>query len=380
MVVKAVSFAAKIKPCKGFIPAISATRPLSSLFLPPASQRILDGFYFSPPTWSFLNFFLLRTRRYVGPPAPSALRTNSLPPPRLWRVLAHTSTAQDWTLERALQELDKTFRIWSCVSAWTGNPGSRTGKTWKRYRKERSPFLETHLHPVEVRVTVGSKQSEQSISTACPGHGWRALPSLPAHKRAMSGLTSETECWLRMWPSSAVIKWCAKNGEMSLKTFQGSDSIARTSYCCQMFPEWKLIPCSTGKHESPYIHQKEEREVPWSQSFPHWASARGTDIGNGFLKNYFSLPFPLCLLKTGRSPVLGHDSGSESSLDNNHSCPQQEINGISQSGAEVSAGEWWCEIRAFVCNSCMPKSAKEITGNNNEINNWHIKEYIFLCR
>lgn len=102
-----------------------------------------------------------------------------------------------------------------------------------------------------------------------------------------------------MWPSSAVIKWCAKNGEMSLKTFQGSDSIARTSYCCQMFPEWKLIPRSTGKWESPYIHQKEEREVPWSQSFPlcpHWASARGTDPGNGFLKKYVSLlPFPLCL-------------------------------------------------------------------------------------
>lgn len=155
-----MSFAAKIKPHK-VLPAIRTLRSLySSSLLSLSGFLIAFTFPHTPLEVSWTSFWI--PGDMLGHQPLSALRTNHLPPPWLWGVLALTSTAQDQVLARAIRELNKTFKIWSWVSAWTGNPGSRTGKTWKYYGRERSPFLKTCLHPVKVKSTVGLEQSEQS--------------------------------------------------------------------------------------------------------------------------------------------------------------------------------------------------------------------------
>lgn len=149
VVVKAMSFAAKIKPHK-VLPAI---RVLSALYL--SSLLSLSGFLIAF-TFFYLFFFFPSLEvswsssfwvpKDVGPAAPASSMALCV----CGAFLALTSTAQDSVLARAVRELNKAFKIWSWVSAWAGNPASRAGKTWKCHEKASSPSLETHLHPVKV--------------------------------------------------------------------------------------------------------------------------------------------------------------------------------------------------------------------------------------
>lgn len=151
-----------------------------------------------------------------------------------------------------------------------------------------------------------------SLSKVAPQleqHGWRAL---------LSFLHSDMQClaWLlsldaRFRTSSAVIKWCAKNGEMSLKTFQSSDSIARTSSCCQTcFQNENWSPAQQGNVRPPtFTRKKKGKCLVHNPSFSAYtetqpeAVTQGVNfletVGNG--KHLAQLPcfnplsFPLCL-------------------------------------------------------------------------------------
>lgn len=115
----------------------------------------------------------------------------------------------------------------------------------------------------------------------------------------------------RTWPSSAVIKWCAKNGEMSLKTFQISDSIAHTSSCCQTcFQNENRSPAQQGNVRAPISTRKKKGKcLSHNPSYSDYTQPQpeALTLGMAFLKTlgigrhlaqllYFSLlPFPLRL-------------------------------------------------------------------------------------
>lgn len=149
---------------------------------------------------------------------------------------------------------------------------------------------------MEVRITMGLEHSEKSSSPQVVQDTAREhSPSfMPTHMQCLTRLL-RAGAGFRTWPSSAVIKWCAKNGEMSLKTFQNCDPIAHTSCCCQTcFQNENWFLAQQGS-ETSYIHQKEKREMPWSQSLLLcllWSQARGTDLRNGFLKDFRKLQTP----------------------------------------------------------------------------------------
>lgn len=175
---------------------------------------------------------------------------------------------------------------------------------------------------------------------ASPRHGWRALPSF---------LHSNMQClaWLlrlnarfRIWPSSAVIKWCAKNGEMSLKTFQSSDSIAHTSSCCQTcFQNENWSPAQQGNVRPPTSTRKKKGKcLVHNPSYSAYAEPQPEAVTQGmnFLEtvrngkhlawlpcfNLVSFPLRLAENRQVGSSILGLDTGSKSSLDTNYFCPQ----------------------------------------------------------
>lgn len=115
----------------------------------------------------------------------------------------------------------------------------------------------------------------------------------------------------RTWPSSAVVKWRAKNGEMSLKTFQSSDSIAHTSpYCQTCFQNENWSPAQQGNVRAPTSTSKKKGKCfAHNPSYSAYTEPQpeALTLGMGFLKTlgngrhlaqllYFScLLFPLCL-------------------------------------------------------------------------------------
>ena len=116
---------------------------------------------------------------------------------------------------------------------------------------------------------------------------------------------------LRTWPPSAVVKWCAKNAEMSLKTFQSSDSIAHTSSCCQTcFQNENWSPAQQGNVRAPASTRKKKgKYLGHNPSYSAYTESQPEALAlrMGFLKTlgngrhraqllYFSLlPFPLRL-------------------------------------------------------------------------------------
>lgn len=110
-----------------------AINTLSSLYS--SSLLSLSGFLIAFTFLFPLKFPKLLPSGYQKASWAPALRTDCLLPLMLWRVLALTSIAQVQVLPRAVGKLNKTFKIWSCVTAWTGNPVSRMDETWKCYRK-----------------------------------------------------------------------------------------------------------------------------------------------------------------------------------------------------------------------------------------------------
>lgn len=158
---------------------------------------------------------------------------------------------------------------------------------------------------------MGLQQSEKSSSTDSPRHSWRALLSfLHSNMQCLAWLLS-LDAELRTWPSSAVIKWCAKNGEMSLKTFQSSDSIAHTSSCCQTcFQNENWSSAQQGNMRPPIsTRKKKEKCLVHNPSFSAYTEPQpeavtqgmnfletaGNDKHSAQLPSFNLLSFPLCL-------------------------------------------------------------------------------------
>lgn len=167
VVVKAVSFEAKIKPHK-VLPAIRTLSSLYSSFLLSLSGFLIA--FITPPPPPPLEVSLTSC---FWVPAPVCSENKLIAPSMAVKGFGTNLYCPGPGAGKGYTRA-KTFKIWSWVSAWTDNSASRTGKTWKCYGKERILFLKTHLRPV--RVTVGLQKSEQSSSTATPAHSWRGLP------------------------------------------------------------------------------------------------------------------------------------------------------------------------------------------------------------
>lgn len=112
-------------------------------------------------------------------------------------------------------------------------------------------------------------------------------------------------------PSSAVVKWCARGSEMSLKTFQSSEAVALTSCCCQTcFQNENWFPAQQGNVRAPTSTRKKKGKCrghnpsysAYSEAKPEALTSRmcflktsGNSRHLARLLYFCLLPFPLHL-------------------------------------------------------------------------------------